>query len=78
MAANAWEMVDGNIAPSEEATARFARLLTPAPTAQEKWSTMRGGSFHTNLAAVAGYQFAAIPEQYSSSDIGFRCARAAP
>jgi len=78
MAGNAWEMVEGEIAPSDAAKARFAKLLTPPLTAQDKWITMRGGSFNTPLDAAVAYQFAAIPERYSSSDIGFRCAKSAP
>jgi serine/threonine-protein kinase len=76
MAGNAWEMVEGEITPSAEAKAAFAKLMTL--TAGDKWITMRGGSFHSKLDAAVTYQFAAIPEKYSSSDIGFRCAKAAP
>ncbi len=75
MAGNAWEMVEGKIMPSDNAVAQFAALLTPPPTKSEKWIAMRGGSFHTNLAAAVAYEFAAIPERYASSDIGFRCAK---
>ena len=75
MAGNAWEMVDGEVTPSAKAVEIFSKLLTPAPTAQEKWISMRGGSFHSDLAAAVAYESASIPERYSSSDIGFRCAR---
>jgi serine/threonine-protein kinase len=75
MAGNAWEMVEGEITPSADAIKMFASLLTPSPTAQEKWIAMRGGSFNTKLAAAVAYEFAAIPERFSASDIGFRCAR---
>jgi eukaryotic-like serine/threonine-protein kinase len=75
MAGNAWEMVEGAVTPSTEAVARFAKLLTPALTPRDKWITMRGGSFNTPLAAAVAYEFVAIPERYSSSDIGFRCAK---
>jgi len=74
MAGNAWEMVDGEVTPSANAVAMFSSLKPPA-TPQEKWITMRGGSFNTKLAAAVGYEFAAIPERFSSSDIGFRCAK---
>lgn len=77
MAGNAWEMVDGEITPSAKAVETFSKLLAPAPTAQEKWISMRGGSFHSDLAAAVAYESASIPERYSSSDIGFRCARSA-
>jgi formylglycine-generating enzyme required for sulfatase activity len=75
MAGNAWEMTDGEIVPSANAVAMFATLVSPAPTAQEKWIAIRGGSFHTPLAAAAAYEWSPIPERYSSADIGFRCAK---
>jgi eukaryotic-like serine/threonine-protein kinase len=78
MAGNVWEMVDDGIAPSAQAVASFSRLLTPPPTVNEKWITIRGGSFHTPLAAAVGYEWSPIPERYSSTDIGFRCAKSAP
>jgi serine/threonine-protein kinase len=78
MAGNAWEMVEGNVEPNDAAKAAFANLLTPPLTPGDKWITMRGGSFNTKLDAAAGYEFARIPERYSSTDIGFRCAKSAP
>lgn len=75
MAGNAWEMVEGDIMPNEAAVALFANLLSPPPTAQEKWIQIRGGSFRTPLAAAVTYEWTAIPERYASSDIGFRCAK---
>jgi serine/threonine protein kinase len=78
MAGNAWEMVEGNITPSEEAVAHFSSLLKPPPTTAEKWVKICGGSFHTPLAAAVGYEWSPIPERYSSIDIGFRCAKSVP
>ncbi len=78
MAGNAWEMVEGNVEPNDEAKAAFANLLHPPLTPQDKWITMRGGSFNTKIEAAAAYQFARIPERYSSTDIGFRCAKSVP
>ena len=78
MAGNAWEMVEGDITPSAKAVASFSSLLKPPPTADEKWVTICGGSFNTSLAAAAGYEWSPIPERYSSSDIGFRCAKSVP
>lgn len=72
---NAWEMVEGNIAPNDAAIAKFATLLNPPPTAAEKWIEIRGGSFKTPLASAVSYESNPIPERYSSSDIGFRCAK---
>jgi eukaryotic-like serine/threonine-protein kinase len=78
MAGNAWEMVEGNVEPNAAARAAFAKLLTPPLTPEDKWITMRGGSFNTKLEAAVAYQFVRIPERYSSTDIGFRCAKSAP
>jgi formylglycine-generating enzyme required for sulfatase activity/predicted Ser/Thr protein kinase len=75
MAGNAWEMVEGNVTPSEAAVATFQTLLTPPPTAAEKWIEIRGGSFNTPLAAAVAYEWSPIPERFSSTDIGFRCAK---
>jgi formylglycine-generating enzyme required for sulfatase activity len=75
MAGNASEMVEGEITPSAGAKAAFASRLTPPLTDQDKWITMRGGSFHTNLAFAVTYESVSIPERFSSSDIGFRCAK---
>jgi len=76
MAGNAWEMVESSATfPSPEAVERFATLLTPPPTAEEKWIVIRGGSFNTPLKFALGYEWSPIPERYSSSDIGFRCAK---
>jgi serine/threonine-protein kinase len=77
MAGNAWEMVDGAIKPSEKYVASFAKLLKPPPTLDETWIEIRGGSFNTPLAFAVGYEWSPIPERYSSSDIGFRCAKSA-
>jgi serine/threonine-protein kinase len=75
MAGNAWEMVDTLTLPSAGAVASFATLIKPAPSAQEKWIEIRGGSFNTPLQAARGYEWSAIPERYASKDIGFRCAK---
>ncbi len=75
MAGNAWEMVEGSVTPSEAAVAMFLTLLAPPPTAGEKWIEIRGGSFNTPLAAAVAYEWSPIPERFSSTDIGFRCAK---
>jgi formylglycine-generating enzyme required for sulfatase activity len=82
MAGNAWEMIDARVAPDAAAIAKFAALLTPSPTAEEKapapaekWIQIRGGSFQTPVADAVTYIWTAIPEGYAASDIGFRCAK---
>ena len=78
MAGNAWEMVEGGVTPSQEAAALFAKLIAPPPGPGEKWVQIRGGSFNTPLAAAVAYEWSPIPERYSSTDIGFRCAKSFP
>jgi formylglycine-generating enzyme required for sulfatase activity len=78
MAGNAWEMVESEIKPSRQQVASFAKRLKPAPTIDEKWIEIRGGSFNTPLAFAVGYEWSPIPERYFSADIGFRCAKSAP
>lgn len=75
MAGNAWEMVEGSVTPDAAAIAKIASLLSPPLTAQEKWIQIRGGSFNTPLSSAVAYEGVPIPERYSSSDIGFRCAK---
>jgi hypothetical protein len=75
MVGNAWEMVEGEVKPSAEAVARAHSLLNPAPTADEPWITIRGGSFNFDLAPGIVYDFNSVPERYTAKDIGFRCAR---
>jgi hypothetical protein len=53
----------------------FSALLTPAPTAQEKWIEIRGGSFNTPIADAVTYQWSPIPERFTGRNIGFRCAK---
>jgi len=78
MAGNAWEMVEGTVTPSQEAAALFAKMITPPPAPGEKWVQIRGGSFNTPLAAAVTYEWSPIPERFSSTDIGFRCAKSLP
>lgn len=75
MAGNAWEMVDTPVTPGAAEVAALAKLLTPPPTAGEKWIEIRGGAFDTPLSAAVTYQYRPIPERYSAPDIGFRCVK---
>jgi serine/threonine-protein kinase len=75
MAGNAWELIDDPVTPSTAAVAMFANLLTPAPTASEKWFQIRGGSYNTPLPAAVTYEYSPIPERFSGPDIGFRCVK---
>jgi len=75
MTGNAWEMVEGTVTPDGNAVAKFFGLLSPPPTAEERWIEIRGGSFNTPIAASGNDDAQQIPERYSAPDIGFRCAR---
>jgi len=72
---NAWEMVEGPVTPSANALAMFAAVMTPPPTAQEPWITMRGGAFDRALEAGLSYDAVSIPERFSARNVGFRCAK---
>jgi hypothetical protein len=52
--------------------------LTPPLNADDKWITVRGGSFEFPLRFAVAWDFASIPERWSAPDIGFRCAKLAP
>jgi serine/threonine protein kinase len=75
MVGNAWELVEGRVTPSDEAVTHFANLLTPSPTASERWVSARGGSYAQPLAPNIVYDSLAIPERFSAKDIGFRCVK---
>jgi eukaryotic-like serine/threonine-protein kinase len=75
MVGNAWEMVEGEVKPSAEAVAFSHSLLNPAPTADEPWITIRGGSFNQPLTSGIVYDSSSVPERYTAKDIGFRCAK---
>jgi formylglycine-generating enzyme required for sulfatase activity len=75
MIGNAWEMVEGPVTPSANALAMFVTVMTPAPTAQEPWITMRGGAFDRPLEPGLAYDFSSIPERFSARNVGFRCAK---
>ena len=78
MAGNAWEMIDTPVTPSDAAVAMFSALVTPAPTREERWIQIRGGSYNTPLPAAVTYEYSPIPERFSGPDIGFRCAKTFP
>jgi len=79
MAGNAWEIVEASVTPDTASMAKFASVaktpLDPAPSANEKWIQIRGGSFNTPISSAVTYEWTPIPERYSAPDIGFRCAK---
>ncbi|HYV63053.1 MAG TPA: hypothetical protein VE958_10290, partial [Bryobacteraceae bacterium] len=68
-------MVEGSVTPSANAIAMFGAVMTPPPTAQEPWITMRGGAFDRALEAGLSYDAVSIPERFSARNVGFRCAK---
>jgi formylglycine-generating enzyme required for sulfatase activity len=75
MAGNVWELVDTARPGSADAAKRFSDKLTPPPTADEPWITIRGGSFETKEATAVTWEWARIPARFSSRDVGFRCVK---
>jgi serine/threonine-protein kinase len=75
MAGNAWEFVDELITPSPGALRQYATLLSPPPTADEPWYTIRGGAFYLPLVENAAFEWSAVPARFRAPNIGFRCAR---
>ena len=75
MLGNVWEWVDDRKSPSPEAVKRFARILSPSPTAVEPWYAMRGASFQDPLRADYLWEYAPAPARYHAPNIGFRCVK---
>lgn len=73
MAGNAWEIVEGEVKPTQQDVARFASLLVPPLNEDDPWIAVRGGSFMEPLMPM--YESRAIPARYTSNDIGFRCVK---
>ncbi|HLJ47113.1 MAG TPA: bifunctional serine/threonine-protein kinase/formylglycine-generating enzyme family protein [Bryobacteraceae bacterium] len=75
MGGNVAEFTDQLRTPSDQAVKGFEHLLTPPPTAQEPWCTVRGGSFRQPLPSAITYEWGSVPTRFHTSSIGFRCAR---
>ena len=78
MAGNVWEFVEEPIKPSPGALKAFAGLLSPPPTADEPWFTMRGGAYDIPLVENVTYEWSAVPARFRAPDIGFRCVKDPP
>jgi formylglycine-generating enzyme required for sulfatase activity len=83
MVGNVWELVEQARPPSATALANFANLMRegglPAPTADEPWYTIRGGSFKDKeLDPTMIWDFTTVPARWRNYNIGFRCAKDAP
>lgn len=73
MAGNVWEWVDKPHTPSSLAVESLQGALQPAPTAQEPWHYIKGGSYDRELAAGVSFEFVSLPGRFKSPNIGFRC-----
>jgi len=73
LAGNVFEWVDERTKPSAPAIKNFAGLMKSAPTENDIWVQIRGGSFLRPLDENVSVQFASIPSGFKSTDIGFRC-----
>jgi eukaryotic-like serine/threonine-protein kinase len=75
MTGNVSEFIGEPKTPSEQAVQSFAQRLKPAPSANEPWYTIRGGSFDARLAFGVVYESTSVPARFAAHDIGFRCAK---
>ncbi len=65
-----------DVAPPNVAAMRaFATVLSPPPTAAERWLVVKGGSFEDTLAEASLTVMEIVPERFFAKDLGFRCAR---
>jgi serine/threonine-protein kinase len=77
MVGNVWELVNELVRPSPEVLTASRRLVSPAPSAEEPWYLIRGGSYKERLADLSDVAFdsTTIPVRYKSDTIGFRCVK---
>ena len=75
MIGNVWEWVDEIGAPTPNGIRNLARVMVPAPTAEELWKVIRGGSYAEPLADSYMWETASVPARRHAGNIGFRCAK---
>ena len=77
MVGNVWEFVDDLREPSDRALAQFATLLRPAPTRNEPWYAIRGGSNKEDmdLPDEILWDTTTVPSRWKSTNLGFRCVK---
>jgi len=78
MAGNVWELVEERIDPSPGALRAYSDLLSPKPTADEPWFTMRGGAYDFPLIENVTHEWSAVPARFRAANIGFRCVQDPP
>jgi serine/threonine protein kinase len=72
---NASELVDTRRQPSLLVVRAFEALLKPAPTLEEEWYVVKGGSFRHKLTESLPYGREVVPARFARDDLGFRCAK---
>jgi serine/threonine-protein kinase len=75
MVGNVWEFVDQLSTPGPRALEYFGKLLTPKPTAEDPWYTIRGASFMEELPDTVIWDSTTVPARWKNSNIGFRCVK---
>ena len=75
MIGNVWELVDEVTTPPDQAIAYFSRLMNPAPTLNDSWYQIRGGSFVEPLNPDLIWDKGSVPGLWKGKNIGFRCAK---
>jgi serine/threonine-protein kinase len=78
MVGNVWELVDERATPSDIMLAYFAGLMKPAPTRDDAWYEIRGGSFKEPLEGISIWDHGSVPALWKDTNIGFRCVKDAP
>ena len=75
MVGNVWELVDQLSTPGPRALEYFGTVLTPKPTADEPWYTIRGASFSDDLPNEVLWDSTTVPARWKDANIGFRCVK---
>ncbi len=75
MVGNASEWVSTKREPSLLAVRAFATLMNPAPTSDDDWRVVKGGSFRHKLAESEPSAWDVVPARFARDDLGFRCAK---
>jgi eukaryotic-like serine/threonine-protein kinase len=75
MVGNVWEYVEQLAVPSAQAMENMRIHLNPPPRADEPWYQIRGQSYAEPLAPSVIWDSTTVPARWSSSIIGFRCAK---
>jgi formylglycine-generating enzyme required for sulfatase activity len=78
MVGNVWELVDERTTPGDPMLKHFATLLTPAPTMNDPWYQIRGGSFTESIDDIVIWDKGSVPAVWKDTNIGFRCVKDAP